>query len=309
MLTSQLFEQWNIDNELVAGAVHQVLGPCDIFLGGSLADDLGNEGSDVDLYCFLPPGAGGAAGAAGTAGADGDAPGLLIECGDTVLDLTVVPGGRRPGERESLLPLLLAPAEATEPQLPLLSQRLFRQLHALHRDRSLTGPGSGSGLGPGEAVRVAHAADLLHVYAAVRSVLACAALADDLLALPEATPAEALYTARLSSEYAIDAALATEGLIVVNPKARHALLTRARMQSPLPGEEVAHAGLFPNPPSSPDAVHDCLTATQAFLRHALNDRLVARFELVTRSYERLEESLRARPSLQDRPHHTAVKKG
>src|SRR6266536_3614759 len=52
MLTEQLFEQWNFDHEMIVGKVHAVLGPCDIFIGGSLADDLGTSGSDVDLYCI-----------------------------------------------------------------------------------------------------------------------------------------------------------------------------------------------------------------------------------------------------------------
>ncbi|MFB8053509.1 hypothetical protein [Streptomyces rubiginosohelvolus] len=271
MLTGQLFEQWNIDDTLVVDSVQSALGPCDIFLGGSLADDLGNLSSDLDLYCFLPP------------GSSSKIRSTAVSCGDTTLDLTAVPTDQDPG-RESLLTLLLGPADASEGELPLLSNQRFHQLHALYRDRHLASSGHG------EAFRRTFAADLLHIYMAVRSILACAALAEDLISLRNANDHEtALHSARIAAEYAVDAALAVEGAIVVNPKWRSQLLARTRLKTALPPEAATSAGLYPRP-ERPDAIAACLQTADAHLRHAVADGLVGRFDLVQDAIRLLRKS-------------------
>ncbi|WP_032769799.1 nucleotidyltransferase domain-containing protein [Streptomyces sp. CNS654] len=271
MLTSQLFEQWNIDTDLAIKTVQQAVGPCDIFLGGSLADDLGNEASDVDLFAFIPE---------GTSGSHTQ---LILQCGGATLDVTVVGGDAAPGARENLKTLLLAKADISEAEVPLLSPRVFKQLHALYRDRSLAKSSTS------ETIRQRYAADLLHVYLAVRSILACAALADDLIASPDQDPKAALYSARIAAEYAIDAALASEGLLTSNPKLRHSLLDRARLANDLPDDSLAHVGLFPDPSTGRLAVSKCLESALAFLNYAGEGHMVSRFTLVQHAISLVQE--------------------
>ncbi|NEC19619.1 nucleotidyltransferase domain-containing protein [Streptomyces parvus] len=272
MLTSQLFEQWNIDTELAIKTVQQAVGPCDIFLGGSLADDLGNEASDVDLFAFLPE------------GASSTQNQLVLPCGGATLDITMVSGDATPGPRENLKSLLLAESDIGEAEVPLLSPRVFKQLHALYRDRSLTKSDTS------ERVRQRYAADLLHVYMAVRSILACAALADDLIASPDQDSKAALYSARIAAEYAIDAALASEGLLTSNPKLRHSLLDRARLANDLPDDGLVQVGLFPDPSTGRLAVSKCLASALAFLHYAGEGHMVSRFTLVQHSISLVEDS-------------------
>jgi hypothetical protein len=276
MLTSQLFEQWDIDTGVLVDVVAEIVGPCDIYLGGSLADDLGNSGSDIDLYCFLREGA--------------PVPPRppTVHCGGAAIDLVIAGGAYSPAERESLLPLLLGPAEAPEDQLPLLSPGLFRQLYALYRDRKLAGQGWA------EVPRQRFGADLLHLYLAMRSTLATAALAEDLLALRSSghLPA-ATYSARLACEYAIDAALASEGFVTVNPKWRVALLEQARMQCAMPDAELTQAGLFPDPRNGLDALRNCLEAASVHLEHALANPMLARLHVVRGAAQLVADSGRA----------------
>jgi hypothetical protein len=274
MLTSQLFEQWDVDVELLVRQVHARVGPGAVYIGGSLADDLGNDGSDADLFCF-------------TEAHSGDAPAAsTFHVGGAVVDLRVVSGPFSAGPNESLLPLVLGPPDMAVADLPLLPAGSFQMLHALYRDRVLH-PDVVA-----EAARTAYASDLLHLYTAVHSTLACAALADDLIAQRGSGDLDAaIYSARLACEVAIDAALATEGLVTVNPKWRFTLLQKAGMQSGMPPAHLTRRGLFPDPSDGVAALRTCLQAAQANVAHTLSDITLARLDLVRDAAQVLDDAL------------------
>jgi hypothetical protein len=249
-----------------------LIGPCDVLLGGSLADDLGTIGSDVDLYCFR----------AGV-GPPHRFP-LLTSCADANLELHVVDVAAEAGSPDDLRPLLTDPQPRAPRQWPLLSPQRFRQMHALYRGRALHAEG------PAELARRAWGADLVHLYAGLRATLTAGTLAEDLVAFPGPEYATArLYCARLSVESAIDAALATCALVNPNPKWRLLLASRARLvEDGFPDPDRLLGALFPHPAELDGAVQHCLEVAAECLRLVLADGILSRFPAVRAAAELVE---------------------
>jgi hypothetical protein len=264
VLTDQLFEQWNVDAADLVRIMQGAVGDADLFLGGSLADDLGTEGSDIDLYCFVtedPPWTGP----------------RVARYGPASIELHVV-DVRQAAERVgSLLPLLLAEEPPPPQQWPLLTGGDIRLLHALYRDRRLH-----SGSGGAEWLRRQTGADLLHIHLALRATITAAALARDVASLvgPE-QGWTALYCARLAVESALDAALATCGLVNPNPKWRVLLALQARLTNEaVPNESQLLDGLFPDTRNA-EAIGVCLTIASSCLEVVAQDRFLMRFPSVS----------------------------
>jgi len=276
MLTEQLFEQWNFDHEMIVGKVHAVLGPCDIFIGGSLADDLGTSGSDVDLYCFLED-----------APVDVRRP-LVTECGDASLELHVVEVAAAIGQTESLASLVVDAADLPPHQWPLLSPQELRRLHALYRDRGIY-----RAVGAAESFRRAAAPDLLHLYVALRALLTCVSLAEDVGALVASEERwSALYCSRLAVESALDAALASRGMVNPNSKWRVPLAQRVQLVDPqFPDLETLLGGLFPDPRAPGEAVRRCLDTAAHCLRVVTDDGFLASFPIVAEAVELLDAAV------------------
>jgi hypothetical protein len=274
MHTDHLFEQWNTDPASIVATVHRLLGPCDVLLGGSLADGLGTAGSDVDLYCFREP-----------CGAPSRFP-LLEGCGDATLELHIVDVPAEPGGPDDLRPLLTDPEPRTPREWPLLSPQRFRQMHALYRGQAL------HAAGPAEAARRAWGADLVHLYAGLRAAFTAGTLAEDLVAFPGPEHATArLYCARLTVESAIDAALATCTLVNPNPKWRLLLAGRARLADPgFPDPDRLLAALFPAASAPDRAVAYCLEVAAECLRLVLADGILSRFPAVRASADLVESA-------------------
>jgi hypothetical protein len=262
VLTEQVFEQHNIDPIAILAEVHRLLGPCEVLLGGSLADDLGTMGSDIDLYCFPP-----------RSDPQVRRP-MVTSCFGTTLELHVVDWEALADED---LSTLIIPSEPPSPQhWPLLSPQRFRQLHALHRDRALqAGPIT-------DRARRRSGADLLHVYVGLRAAITVGALAEDLVVLDGAENDYArLYCARLAVESAMDAALATLDLINPNPKWRLLLASRARfLDSLFPDPEKLLPALFPRVEQPDRELAVCLAAASECLRLVEYDGVLRRFPAV-----------------------------
>ena len=264
MRTDELLEHWNTDPSAVVAAAVEMVGPCDVYLGGSLADDLGSVNSDVDLYCFRADEA-------------GITPfPVVTTSGDANLELHVVGVGPALLDGSSLRGLITETEPPAPHRWPLLSPQRFRQMHALYRDRALQA-GEVS-----EAARRAFAPDLLHVYAALRATLSAGTLTEDLLMFsgPEHTYTR-LYTARLVAESAIDAALASRELVNPNPKWRLLLARRARFddgQFPEPGRLLG--ALFPDISDSEQAIALCLRVAAECLGLVTADGVLRRFPSV-----------------------------
>ncbi|HZB32339.1 MAG TPA: nucleotidyltransferase domain-containing protein [Streptosporangiaceae bacterium] len=261
MLTEQLFEYWNVDQDTLVGTVRDIVGDADLLLGGSLADDLGNEGSDIDVYCFMMK----------------DAPWSgprLAECGNATLELHVVDIRAATHTAGSLLPLVTDDNPPPSQEWPLLSGGTLRLLHALYRDRRLNAE-----TGSAEWLRRHTGADLLHIHLALRATTTAAALAEDvdLLTAPEQRWS-ALYCARLAVESALDAALASAGLINPNPKWRVPLALQAKLvDDAFPDEPELLHGLFPTASQVEEETHACLAIADRCLRIVAKDAFLMRF--------------------------------
>ena len=269
MIADQIFELWNLDVDTVADHVTDLIGPCDIYLGGSLADDLGTVNSDIDLYCFK---------------ADGPDPlpfPSVSSCGAAMLELHVTKVSPDHAASDSIQCLIVDDDPPPPQRWPLLSPQRFRQMHALYRDRALR---------PGEASAIARrvlAADLLHLYAALRATLTAGVLAEDLLMFgePEHTSAQ-LYCARLVVENSIDAALATRELVNPNPKWRLLLAQRARfVDAGFPDPQRLLTGLFPDIDDPQRAISDCLSVACECLEMVLSDGILKRFDTVAEAVD------------------------
>ena len=245
MLTEQLFEHWQVDAKAIVDTVYDAVGPCDVLLGGSLADDLAHVMSDVDLYCFS------------SAPAVDVARPVAAECGDATLELHLVDVGTAEGCGPSLAELVTSEAPLEPQQWPLLSPQEIRRLHAAYRDNALS-----TGTGAVEVFRRRTAPDLLHVYVALRSVLTCAALAEDVVTLVDPDEVwSSMYCSRLAVESAIDAALSCQGLVNPNAKWRVPLVRRAALLSPdFPATADLIAALFPDPTDPVAATATCIRA-------------------------------------------------
>ncbi|HET8681960.1 MAG TPA: hypothetical protein VFM54_08810 [Micromonosporaceae bacterium] len=264
MLTEHLFEQWHIDEEALLDAVRRGAGECDVFLGGSLADDLGNTGSDIDLYCFLDTPEPASVGVG------------VTECGGARVELHVV--GTAAG---SLIPDLTPLVSGSFPgraQWPFIPEQFRRVVHALYRDRALARHPDG----PAERLRRRTGADLLHIHNALWATAAVASLAEDAAALTGPDESwSALYCARLAVEAALDAALACHMLVNPNPKWRVPLAFRARLlDQAFPDPQQLLAGLFPDASSFGTAVAACLAATRRCLGVVTADAYLASFDAV-----------------------------
>jgi Nucleotidyltransferase domain len=261
VLTEQLFEYWNVDQDTLVGAVRDIVGDADLLLGGSLADDLGNEGSDIDVYCFMMK----------------EAPWSgprLAECANATLELHVVDVRAATRMVGSLLPLVMDENAPPSQEWPLLSGAALRLLHALYRDRRLIAE-----TGSAEWLRWHTGADLLHIHLALRATMTAAALAEDvdLLAGPEQRWS-ALYCARLAVESALDAALASAGLVNPNPKWRVPLALQAKfVYDAFPDEPELLHGLFPTASQVAEETHACLAIAERCLSIVAQDAFLMRF--------------------------------
>jgi hypothetical protein len=264
MRTDHLFELWCLDPERLSRAARTQLGDCDIFLGGSLVDDLGGTASDVDLYCFLPPGR--------VRPAHG-----AIAIGTTLVELHAVRVDDYVAYPHSLVRLLSESAAPGGLDLPLPSNGDLRLMHALWRDH---------GLARGElaeSVRVATGADLLHLYVMVRALSSAASLVHDAINHLDAGDGwAALHCARLAAEAGCDAVLASTGVYNPNPKWRISLLHRARLGK-LAGREDLRLldALFPRPEPTPQqAATGCVSALRTSLELVRTYPLVSAFPAV-----------------------------
>lgn len=265
MLTDQLFETWNIDTEMLVRAARSVAPDGDVLFGGSLADDLGTVLSDIDLYHFSP----GPAAATSTP--------RVLKLGEVFIELHSVdvdaPGDALPDLRH----LLLSDCSAAAENLPLISGRTMRMLYALYCDRRLSGDGKAA-----ESLRRRTGADLLHVHVTLRSVLTATALVDDVRTLN--TPEHrytCLYCARLLAEAALDALLATRGLMHPNPKWRLMLAERAAIGwAAFPRVPELLPALFPHVDDPVEAVAYCVRMARTCLEVVNTDGLLASFPIV-----------------------------
>lgn len=249
MLTAQLLEFWGVDDAALVDCARHTVGPCDVYVGGSLADDVGTITSDVDLYCFVAD--------ASTAPSE---PVVATRCGAVGVECHVVVGPAYAGFPESLAVLLTDPERAAV-RTPYPSPAALRCMHALYRDRALA-PGPVA-----EAVRRATAADLTHLYVGLRSVISSAASAEDALAMVSMGEYwTALYGTRLVAEFALDAALAAGGRTNPNSKWRMALAERAILAGDLPYDmDGLVPGLFPSPLGIGDPFGDAVALARGCL--------------------------------------------
>lgn len=264
MRTDHLFELWCLDAGRLSRAARAHLGQCDVFLGGSLVDDLGGTASDVDLYCFLPPGQPRPAHGA-------------IAMGTVVVELHAVPVDEYLDYPHSLVRLLSGPPAPGGLDLPLPSNGDLRLMHALWRDHGLTRGGLA------ESVRAATGADLLHLYVMVRAITSAASLVLDAINHLDARDGwAALHCARLAAEAGCDAVLASFGVYNPNPKWRISLLHRSRLATPA-GREDFHPldALFPRPEPTPEeAAARCVRTLWTSLAQVRTYPLVSAFPAV-----------------------------
>ena len=272
MRTDQLFEQWNTDTSAIMAETIKRIGPCDVFIGGSLADHLGTAGSDVDLYCFRA-----------TEAQTSPFP-IHTTCGDARLELYIVNVNSAMSGDSSLRSLVTDNPPPAPHRWPLLSPQRFRQMHALYRDCALSAGEASS------AARVALAPDLLHIYAGLRAILNAGALAEDLLMhdCAERAPTR-LYCARLLAESAIDAALSTQELVNPNPKWRLQLASRAGFTDPrFPETDRLLHALFPDISDAEKAIAQCLAIAADCLHLVVAEGSLRRFPSVGESLELVE---------------------
>lgn len=269
MIADQVFELCNVDADAVTDHVTGLIGACDIFLGGSLADDLGTVNSDIDLYCFR------------MGSEEPDPLPIISPCGDAMLELHVATVDAERAKSDSLQALIVDD-DPPPPQLwPLISPQRFRQMHALYRDRALR---AGE---PSQTARRALAADLLHIYAALRATLTAGILTEDLLMFQgsEHTTAR-LYCARLVVENSIDAALAARELVNPNPKWRLLLAKRAQFTDPdFPNPDELLSALFPDISDPEKAISRCLSVAGTCLEIVHSDGILRRFDTVSEALE------------------------
>lgn len=262
MMTESVLEQWGIDAEQIVANARQEVAECDLYLGGSLADDLGSPASDIDLYCFVKSG-----------GTDLRRV-RVVGHRPVTLELHIVDIGHELATTASLVPLV-ADADPPPPsRWPLLSGGTFRAMHALLCDRPLARHG-----GTAERMRSELGADLLPVYVALRASLAATSLVREAGQRATESMLGALHCARMGVEAALDAALATAGTVSANPKWR---LTLARRQGLLPdgGGDLLLAGLFPDHRDAGAALARCREATAHLLDLVRQDAFLARYPAV-----------------------------
>jgi len=263
VLTTQLLEFWGVDEAALVDVARRTVGPCDVYIGGSLADDVGTITSDVDLYCFVAGGEAPVAPAPARVGAAG------VECHVVrVADYSDFP--------ESLSVLLTDPDRAAL-RTPYPSPAALRCMHTLYRDRALA-PGPLS-----DAVRRETAADLTHLYVGLRSVISCAASAEDVIAmLSMGEYWTALYGTRLVAEFALDAALAVGGHVNPNTKWRMSLAERAIVAGDLPYDmDGLVPGLFPSPLGDGDPFTAAVALARGCLAYAADGMVPAFPQLAT----------------------------
>jgi hypothetical protein len=198
-----------------------------------------------------------------------------------MLELHVVTVDAEHARADSLQALIVDDEPPPPQRWPLLSPQRYRQMHALYRDRALR---AGE---PSEIARQVLAADLLHVYAALRATLTAGVLIEDLLMFegPEHISAR-LYCARLVVENSIDAALAARELVNPNPKWRLLLAQRARfVDSDFPDPDELLAALFPDISDPEKAISGCLSVAGACLDVVASDGILNRFDTVREAVE------------------------
>jgi hypothetical protein len=275
MMTEQLFEYWNVDQETIAARVVDLVGPCDILLGGSLADDLGGLRSDVDIYCFQsgPP--------------KHREHFQSVRCEQATLEIYTVDIQTAPRMTGDLRPLILEPHPIPPHKWPLLSAHGIRILYALFRDRILRQETNAA-----EQLRTKVGADLLHICVALRSTSVAVSLAEDAASLtaPDETWC-ALYCARLAVESALDAALAASGMPHPNPKWRVPLASRAELAGlSIPPVSELLTGLFPKSSPPEDAVTHCLSTAKSCLTAVESDGYLMLFPQVREASREIERS-------------------
>jgi hypothetical protein len=216
MLTDALLEEWQMDRDLIASQAIDELGECDVYLGGSLCDDLGELTSDIDLYCFsrdLPT----SVRSWSSANAVPTVHAHTIHVGDETERLV------------NLTPLVVSMDPVALSDLPIMTGEIFRSMHALFCNQRLA-----RGLGAGEDFRSRTGADALPVYVALRAVHTAQQAIDHVTRRGgrAVEPSfEAIYRVRVGVEAALDAAVASRGLVNPNPRFRIALAQRAGLLS------------------------------------------------------------------------------
>lgn len=268
-MTSQLLELWGVDDGALVDTARKAVGSCDVYLGGSLADDVGTITSDIDLYCFVD-----------RQSTAARVPSIVTRTRGTVIECHIVFAHDYLQYGESFKDILTGPDDPA--RMPYPSPADLRCMHALYRDRALA---SGSSA---ESVRRNTASDLTHIYVALRSAISCESSAEDALAMLDVGEYwNALYSARLVAEFALDTALAVAGEFNPNPKWRMSLAERARFNGTLPYDiEGLVPGLFPNPLGRADAFGAVLALAQGCLL-AASDSLLRTFTQLDRTSARV----------------------
>ena len=277
MMTESVLEQWGVDGEQIVAAARQEVGEGDLYLGGSLADDLGTPSSDVDLYCFVPT------------GGSGRRRVELVGHRAVMLELHVVDVGHELSTADSLVPLVTMPEPPPPGHWPFLTGASFRAFHALLCDRPLA-----ADHGAAERMRGTLGVDLLPIYVALRASSAASSLALEAAQMAAADSIlSALHCARSAVELALDAALAAVGSVSANPKSRLTLARRVGLYSD-DGGLVPLAALFPDHRAPDDAVARCQRVTVDLLGLVAGDAFLARYPTVSTAVDRIRAATGAR---------------
>ncbi|MEV5533679.1 nucleotidyltransferase domain-containing protein [Streptomyces prunicolor] len=208
MLTSQLFELWGIDDEILLHSCQDHGSGSAVVLGGSLADNMGTPVSDIDVYCFSDA-------------TRPDGQHAFRRLNERVVHIHTVNRTTLGSLGGPLWQLL------DEPQcldgVPVLPPTTLSDLHALQAGRALYDDGTL------EQLRVDSGSDLLGSYLVLRNLVRTRRL---LQRLKDGPGAPAKVCVRGVLEATTDTCLAAIGLVNPNPKWRVELLSRAPSSRP-----------------------------------------------------------------------------
>ena len=250
MILDEVVERSGCDVDALHAAALAMVGDVPMVVGGSLADDLGHPGSDVDVYCFV------------------DHVGPAPPCSaatPALLDLHLTPP-ELIDEAAALGHALLSDPAAYD--LTGMSESVLGALHALalgtalHREDEIA------------RLRLHARADLVSFHLASAALDAFAWLAVEAVALMGETD-EVTELAMLvrAAEAAIDAALGAAGQACPNPKWRFALVRACGVGFPVPSDCVV-ATLLPGCADLVDPRATALATITAAVDHAADHPLL-----------------------------------
>jgi hypothetical protein len=208
MLTNQLFELWGIDDRILLHTCQDDGLGSAVVLGGSLADNMGTPGSDIDLYCFSDA----------TQPADQH---TFLRLNERVVHVHAVDLTRLRALGSLLWQMLDESQDLV--RVPVVSPTTLSDLHALNAGRALHDDGSL------EQLRVDSGSDLLGSYLLLRNLVRTREL---LQRVRYDADVPTKVWVRGLSESTTDSYLAAIGLVNPNPKWRIELLSRAPSSRP-----------------------------------------------------------------------------